>query len=190
MVLIVTACGGDDTSSDQTVEPESQTDQEDGSDDGNAGDSGDTDDGTGQQDSDDGTSDNGGGGEPPDLDPSNMPGAGEVVFAVDGETFTITADAMDYFTCDPSEEFVNVQSESEAQSLSIQFDPGLGRGNATVRIEGSDFRYDSSFGPETPGGLAVDSPHILYEGRFDASNLNDLADITDVGTGQISVTCP
>ncbi len=119
-----------------------------------------------------------------------MPPAGEVVFDVDGQTFTFVADEMDYFICDISDEFVNVRSESETASIAVGFDSGLGRGNATMIAEGSEVRYDSFFSAETTGGLAAEAPHVLFEGNFDASQLDNLSDITQVGVGQVAVTCP
>ena len=190
MVLILTAaaCGGDSESSTTASESTNQAGQDDGSNDSDGGTT-DGDDGADDPGSDDGSSGtNGDGG--PDLDPSAMPPVGEVVIAIDGQTFTIEAATMDYFTCDPSPEFTNVQSESATQDLGIQADAQSERGGANVTVEGSDVVYNSFFGPETSGGVAVDGQHIVYEGRFDATNPDDPASFTDVGTGRISVTCP
>lgn len=190
VIVVLTAavaCGGDDSSNDPSADPGDQVGQDDGSNDSDGGTN--PDDGSDDQGSNDGASDPGVGGAP-NLDPGSMPPAGQAVFEVDGRTFTIAADTMDYFLCDPSAEFTNVQSESDTQDLSVQADAQSGRGGANVTVEGSDVSYQSFFGPETSGGVAVDGPHIVYEGRFDATNVDDPADFTDVGVGRVSVTCP
>ena len=97
---------------------------------------------------------------------------------------------MDYFTCELDGPFVTVRSESGAQSLTVQFDADSGRGNANLQPEGLTLVYNSFFGPETAGGIAIEAPHLLYEGRFDATNPDDPADFSDVGIGRVSVTCP
>lgn len=185
--LVAGACGGDDTSNSPS-DAGNQASQDDGSNDSDNGTNG-SDDGSGGEGSDDGTSDDMNDG-PPDLDPSAMPAAGEAVIEVDGQTFTIVADTMDYFLCDPSPEFTNVQSESPTQDLSVQADAQSGRGNARAIVEGSDVEYSSFFGPETSGGVSVDGQHILYEGRFSAVNPDNPAEFSDVGTGRVAVTCP
>lgn len=185
--LVAGACGGDDSSA-PTADAGNPASQDDGSNDSNSGTNG-SDDGSGDQVSDDGSSDDMNDG-PPDLDPNAMPAAGEAVIEIDGQTFAIVADTMDYFLCDPSSEFTNVQSESPTQDLSVQADAQSGRGNANVTVEGSDVNYSSFFGPETAGGVAVDGQHILYEGRFDAVNPDNPAESSDVGTGRVAVTCP
>ena len=88
--------------------------------------------------------------------------------------------------------FPNKALLATATSRQIDFglDPAAGLGNANLTPEGSEVRYDSSFNPSTTGGAATDAPYVLYEGRFDASNLDNLSDISDVGTGRVSVTCP
>lgn len=188
LAVLAASCGGGDTSSDDGT----------GDSDNPAGQDRSPGSGDGAQDSDgdssetDGSNSSGGdvGSGPPELDPGSMPPAGEVVFEVDGQTFTIVADQMDYFICDIGDEFVNVRSESATQDLTVQFDPASGRGNATVTPDGSDVAYNSFFGPETTGGVAVEAPHLLYEAPFDASQLDNLSDISQVGVGRISVTCP
>lgn len=183
-VLIAAACGGTDIANDlpedtdiPSVEGDGSTNSEEGGDQGADAE---------QQNTDGGSLDSG----PPVLDPNDMPPPGEALFEVDGQVFTIAADTMDYFLCDSNEEFPNVQSESETQDLSVQFDAQSGRGNAGVEAEGTGLRYSSFVGPETPGGVSVDGPHILYEARFDATALEDINDTADVGLGRISVTCP
>ena len=149
MVVFLTAlaCGGEDSANDTSPDPADQTGQDDGSSDSDGGTT-DGDDGSDGPGCSDGSSGTDGGGAP-DLDPSDMPSVGEAVIEVDGETFTIEAATMDYFLCDPSPEFTNVQSESADQDLSVQADAQSGRGSANVTVEGSEVRYNSFFVPET-----------------------------------------
>lgn len=186
LALTAAACGGDQASSTTAPGSGNQAGQDDGS---GTSDGGSGDDGSVAPGSNDGSSGSNGGG-PPTLDPGAMPPAGEVVIEIDGQSFTIDSATMDYFVCDPSPEFTNVQSESPTQDLGVQADAQSGRGGANVTVEGADVVYNSFFGPETSGGVAVEGHHIVYEGRFDATNPDDPSDFTDVGTGRISVTCP
>lgn len=187
--LVIAACGGTESADDAS--------NGDGGDTGIGTDAGGTsDDGSGDagaQDTDGGTSDGDsstdGTNEPPDLDPGDMPPAGEVRFEVDGQTFTIKADEMDYFICELGGDFTNVRSESETLSLTVQFDPGSERGNASLVTEDDGVQYNSFFGPETPGGVAVEDPYLVYQGRFDETQLDDLS-FDEVGNGRVSVTCP
>lgn len=183
LALVVAACGDNDGGGDDVpggagdvIEQENGSSGSDGSQD--------ADDEPGSED------ERVGGGGGPDLDPSSMPLAGEVVFEVDGQTFTIVSTEMDYFICELGDAFVNVRSESATQSLTVQLDTESGRGNANLTAEGSDARYDSFFGPETAGGATVEDPHLLYEGLFDASQIDDISDVSQVGQGRVSVTCP
>ncbi len=186
LAVLTAACGDSDVAADdQPGSAADVIDRRDGSEDADG-----SQDTSGGADAEDGNAASGDGGSAPDLDPDTMPPAGEIVFEVDGEAFSIRADAMDYFICELDEAFVNVRSESATQSVTVQVDTQSGRGNANLTAEGSDVRYDSFFGPETVGGAAVEAPHLLYEGRFDASPLGDPGDFSDVGLGRVSVTCP
>ena len=182
--LVVAGCAGDNGSSDQTVatgDPAGQSE-----------DSGGSDQSAGEVDGGDSDAEGSGSdGGAPELDPSDMPPPGAVVLEVEGQTFTISADEMDYFVCDIGDDFVSVRSESGSQDLAVQVDrSAAGRGNATVSPAGSDVVYNSFYGPETTGGATVAAPHVVYEGPFDATNVDDINDISDVGTGRVSVTCP
>ncbi len=183
VVLVVAACAGDNGSSDQTVAPEDPAGQSD--------DPGGSDQGAGDVDGGDSAEGSGSDGGAPELDPSDMPPPGAVVLEVEGQTFTISADEMDYFVCDIGDDFVSVRSESGSQDLAVQVERSAeGRGNATISPAGSDVVYNSFYGPETTGGATVAAPHVVYEGPFDATNVDDINDISDVGTGRVSVTCP
>lgn len=185
LTLLTTACGGDTKPDDQVGDSPGSTQQDDASNNsddgvGGNGSSGGSDDPSGSDD----------GGGAPEIDPGRMPAHGEVVFEIDGQTFTFKADEMDYFICEIGDDFVNVRSESATQDLTVQFDPTAGLGNATMTPEGSEVRYDSRFGPSTTGGAGAEDPYVLYEGRFDATQLDNISDFSDVGTGRVSVTCP
>lgn len=189
LAMLTAACGGDSNPDDESGDPTGSTQQDGGSnnhDDGAGGadSSGGSDDGS---DDPSGSDDAGGA---PTIDAGSMPAPGEVVFEVDGQTFTFKAEEMDYFICEIGADFVNVRSESATQDLAVQFDPAAGLGNANVTPEGSDVRYDSFVGPATTGGVAAEDPYVLYEGRFDATQLDDISNLSDVGTGRVSVTCP
>ena len=180
--LVIAACGGTESSDDGS--------DDGGGDTGTASDQGDGSEDAGSQDTDgDGSADGNSASEPPDLDPGDMPPAGEVRFEVDGQTFIINADEMDYFICELGGDFTNVRSESETLSLTVRFDPGSERGDASLVSEDDGVQYNSFFGPETPGGVAIEDPYLVYQGRFDETQLDDLS-FDDVGNGRVSVTCP
>ncbi len=184
VALLAAACGGDDNSDDASGGSDDPTEQDGGSDGDTAGD------GSGGDDSNAGDDDSSGDQSgAPDIDPGDMPAPGEAVFEVDGQTFTINADDMDYFICEIGD-FVNVRSESGNLSVTVQYDAELGRGNVTFIVEDSNVRYDSFYGPGEAGGVSVEDPYVVYEGGFDATDLDDLSDLSDVGTGRVSVTCP
>lgn len=189
LAMLTAACGGDSNSDDESADPTGSTQPDGGSNNPDDGAGGDDSNGGSDDGSDDpsGSDDVGGA---PEIDPGNMPAPGEVVFEIGGQTFTFKADEMDYFICEIGDDFVNVRSESGTQDLTVQFDPTAGLGNATMTPEGSDVRYDSFFGPATTGGAAAEDSYVVYEGRFDATQLDDIGDFSDVGTGRVSVTCP
>ena len=198
LALLVAACGGDTNGSDDGGDGDAGSDSGT-SQDGGSQDTGGTADGTGGQDPDDDASSDGdsgddgtstGSGGPPDLDPGDMPPAGTVVFEIDGQTFTISADDMDYFICDIADDFVNVRSESGTQDVTVQFDPVNGLGNAGLTVEGSDVVYNSFFGPATSGGATAEAPYVVYEGEFDTTTAEDPLGATPVGIGRVLVTCP
>ncbi|MDH3190553.1 MAG: hypothetical protein OEM39_07980 [Acidimicrobiia bacterium] len=185
LALLTAACGGDSNPDDQSGDPTGSTEQDDGS--NNPGEGAGGDDSGGGSDDTSGSDD---GGDAPEIDPGSMPAPGEVVFEIGGQTFTFNADEMDYFICEIGDDFVNVRSESGTQDLAVQFDPTAGLGNANLTPEGSGVRYDSFFGPATTGGAAAEEPYVLYEGRFDATQLDNISEFSDVGTGRVSVSCP
>lgn len=188
MAMVAAACGGDGSSEDDSPDSDTPTGQDDGSNsDGGSGDPGS---GDADQDPGDSNPDASGGDGPPEIDPGAMPPAGQVIFEVDGQTFTINSADMDYFLCEPDPEFTNVQSESETQDLSVQFDAQAERGGVRVIVAGSDLVYGSFFGPETAGGISVEAPYIVYEGIFDVYHPDDPIDVTVLGMGRVSVTCP
>lgn len=178
--LLVPACGGDDSGSGADTVADRTVDQ---SDDSSASDS------DGSASEPDGGDDQPSSGAP-DLDPGAMPAPGQVVLEVDGRTVTFDGADMESFICDVEETFVNVRATSPTESVTVQYDPPSGRGNVTLIKEESGDRYDSFVAPEGPGGVAFEAPHVLYESRFDLSNVDDLSDITDIGIGRVSVTCP
>ncbi|NND01867.1 MAG: hypothetical protein HKN91_03695 [Acidimicrobiia bacterium] len=187
-MLLAASCGGDDSaepSSDPSDTTE-QTSEPGGSDDGSGDNQGDDGSNNG---SGDGSGDGSDGDDAPEINPGEMPSAGEITFAVDGQTFRVTAAEVDFYTCDIDETFVNVRAESESQNWTIQIDPGSGRANASLELREQSVSYGSFTGPEAAGGTDTDAPYVLYVGRFDRTNLDDLSDFSDVGTGRVSVTC-
>lgn len=184
LVLVASACGGDDTT-DPTVDTQASQDGGSGTSDGGSGT------GDGSTGSDGGS--DGGGGErsgAPEIDPDDMPAPGEIVLEVDGQTFTVTADDVDFYTCDIDEGFINVRAESASQNWTVQIDTVSGRANASLQLNDPGIVYTSFTGPEVPGGASVEAPYVLYEAPFTSYPTDDLADVTELGTGRASVTCP
>lgn len=184
MAMVLASCGGSGTSDDGADGTDIITD------DGGPSVSDGANDGSGSGDADGDTGTGTGSSEPPDLDPGSMPPAGEVSFQVDGRIFTIRAEEMDYFICELNDDFTNVRSESETLSLAVQYDPTIARGNASLISEDDGIGYNSFLSEDTYGGIAIETPHLVFEANFDVTQLDNIADVTQVGPGRVEVTCP
>ena len=185
--LVLAACGGDGGSSDESGN--GNNDQSQGSDDnGNGG--------------DDGNGDNGNAGEVPsdsfdvpDLDPSDMPPAGQARVEVDGKTFTFEATDLEsrLFTCEIRVDGISVNFQLEGHDLFLQGatqSDGSILASVTMTPDSEDNTYNSTNAGGRGGGVAVDGSHILFVGQFDSTPAGDPAGLVDVGQGSVAVTCP
>ena len=130
----------------------------------------------------------------PGVDPSAMPPPGEAHLSVDGQTYVFRLAEEESFACDLGDDEVNVNIQFSGPEvfnlLVLPQGDGTVAGSVTVIPEGSEARFDSGTGGGSNGTVAIEPPHVLYESRFDATPIDDLANVEDVGRGTLAVTCP
>jgi hypothetical protein len=177
-VLAVAACGGDDDSS--------------GDDDTSAG--GDTV-AADQPASSDGDDESAGAadtsGTSATLDPASMPGPGEAVLTVNGETIMYAPEDPTDTRLGTDAITVNMQTP-DGHDLLVQVAP-LDTGEWAGSIVGTSRDSDRNYqGTRTyaADAFAVDGQYMVFVGPFEYYLDGDPANFMDAGEGQIAVTCP